>query len=82
MSFTAGSTGGEYKHKLSIPEIPSHTHTQYVGANSGNWGSRHDHNGDSNCQSYPQGNTSYTGGSGSHNNISPYYAVYIWERTA
>lgn len=39
LSFTSGSTGGEYKHTLSVSEMPSHTHTQNahihtVGAHS------------------------------------------------
>ena len=39
LSFIAGGTGGEYKHKLSVSEMPSHTHTQNahnhtVGAHS------------------------------------------------
>lgn len=28
LSFAAGDTGGEYRHKLSVSEMPSHTHIQ------------------------------------------------------
>ena len=30
MSFTANSTGGEYKHKLTVDEIPNHKHAVYI----------------------------------------------------
>ena len=35
LSFTAGSTGGEYKHKLTSSEIPSHSHS-FSGTTSAN----------------------------------------------
>ena len=41
-SFSAGSTGGEYKHSISTSELPSHTHQysdDYYIENSGNLGS-------------------------------------------
>lgn len=34
LSFTAGGTGGEYKHALSVSEMPSHTHTQNAHTHS------------------------------------------------
>lgn len=79
---TAGSTSGEYYHKLTVPELASHNHLQYVGANSGSWGVRSDFTGDNRCNNYPQGNTGNTGSNASHNNMPPYLAVYMWERTA
>ena len=30
MSFTAGSQGGEYNHKLTIQEMPMHLHNDYA----------------------------------------------------
>lgn len=32
LSFTASSTGGEYKHILSINELPSHSHKETASA--------------------------------------------------
>lgn len=79
---TGGSTSGEYYHKLTVPELASHNHLQYVGANSGSWGVRSDFTGDNRCSNYPQGNTGNTGSDASHNNMPPYLAVYMWQRTA
>lgn len=81
MTFTANATGGEYKHKLTVDEIPSHSHKYYspivqkVTATSGG-------------ETYGNYNKSYliessgTGGNGYHNNVQPYITVYFWERTA
>ena len=81
MSFTANNTGGEYKHKLTVDEIPSHNHQYYspvvqkVAASSS--GSTY---GNYNKQ-YLIG-TDYAGGDGYHNNVQPYITVYFWRRTA
>nr|DAH05106.1 MAG TPA: baseplate wedge protein [Caudoviricetes sp.] len=86
---TAGSTGGEETHTLTMGEMPEHTHPMY----SGNAG------GDSNwtpdegaylVDSVTQTKTtwwarlgmSYAGGGNAHNNMPPYLAVYMWKRTA
>lgn len=36
MSFTSGSTGGEYKHKMLIDELASHDHIMTKNRNWGN----------------------------------------------
>lgn len=81
MSFTANSTGGEYKHKLTVDEIPNHNHQYYSpvvqkvatsssGSTYGNYNKQ-----------YLIG-TNYVGGDGYHNNLQPYITVYFWRRTA
>jgi hypothetical protein len=73
---TAGKTGGEKTHTLTIAEMPAHTHkvgsTSLVTASGGN-------------ERKPEGtsdNTSSTGGGQAHNNLQPYIVVYFWKRTA
>lgn len=78
-----GSTGGEATHKLTVDEMPSHTHSMIspavntrVDAGDGNyWPILYDPN---------AGNNSLmkaAGGSAAHNNMPPYLAVYVWVRT-
>lgn len=38
VSFTAGNTGGEYKHKLTVNELPEHTHAENInGKGNDDW---------------------------------------------
>lgn len=82
----AGSTGGEETHKLTVNEMPSHTHTTNRDMNT--WdGSKvgYDFN-------YGQGTgapiaagsniLNNTGGNQAHNNMPPYLSVDMWRRTA
>lgn len=82
MSFTANKTYGEYKHQLTINELPNHNHEAYSTV-------MFRKNGDGNVQSasnnsYWQGgqkdNTTWVGGNAKHNNISPCITVFIWKR--
>ena len=84
-TFTNGSTGGEYAHKLTIAEMPSHNHTpQLEGTGFATYGS----NGGNSNWTYSGNNMLYggtqitgnTGGNGSHNNVEPYIATYIYKR--
>lgn len=68
-SYAVNSTGGETSHKLTVNEMPSHTHPQNVSANSGGSALRCDYASDVRGHSYPQGvNTGATGG-GHHTTI-------------
>lgn len=83
--YSAGSTGGEATHKLTIDEMPKHTHSIKSGNKNNTWVA-------------PNGVLAYqyqetdalisnewtvaTGGDQPHNNMPPYLAVYVWKRTA
>lgn len=77
--FEVNSTGGEYKHKLVIDEIPSHNHKYYSPIVQEVQNS-------SNTSTYGNYNKSYkidsdsVGGDGYHNNVQPYITVYFWKR--
>lgn len=76
--FKVNATGGEYKHKLVIDEIPSHSHKYYspiVQAVASSTGSTY---GNYNKQYLI--NTESAGGDGYHNNVQPYVTVYFWKR--
>jgi hypothetical protein len=89
---TVSKTGGAKTHKLTVNEMPSHTHIQ----------DSHYHNFDlhatgcTNSGTGPVGSDCYgtytkstakttasnqnTGGGAAHNNLPPYVTVYIWRR--
>lgn len=74
--FSVGNTGGEKEHKLTIEEIPSHTHNAHLSADtstnySGNakWPANYVASGSS--PAYIEN----TGGSQPHNNMPPYIVL-------
>lgn len=77
--FEVNTTGGEYKHKLVIDEIPSHCHKYYSPIIQEVTPS-------SNTSTYGNYNKDYkidsdsVGGDGYHNNVQPYITVYFWKR--
>lgn len=80
-TYSAGSTGGEASHQLTVQEMPSHNHLcKRVGTSfgSGNTGlvvaTQLFSSSDSTIQN--------TGGNQAHNNMPPYLTVYMWKRTA
>lgn len=84
MSFTSGNTGGKYKEKLTIDNLPSHDHTLRLMVNTYAQGG-----GTTNGAGipYPSGNgapnyVEHNGGDVPHNNLQPYISTNIWRRTA
>lgn len=79
------SSGGEETHLLTSGEMPSHSHTQIVTANTGGGTAvRSDYDLDVvNGGSFPQGvSTGATGGGAAHNVMQPWRAVnYIIRAT-
>ena len=80
-TYSAGSTGGEATHTLTINEMPSHTHQTGQRASYGS-GNAYASIGYNNSASTSNASTSSTGGGQAHNNMPPYIAVYVWKRTA
>ena len=95
-SYTAGNTGGEAAHTLTVDEMPSHTHGLRANTAWGNsealapWAQYFGSNilydvgasGGTITTSYYYDVAQPAGGGGSHNNMPPYLAVYMWKRTA
>ena len=78
-SFTLGQIGGEFKHTLTIAEIPPHKHTVAdtigIDGQGGGW----DLNSNTNNFVESKG-MGLTGGGQAHNNIQPYVVGQHWLR--
>lgn len=82
-TYAAGSTGGEAAHQLTTSEMPRHNHTlDNYNVSAGNTTAYMTVQAQAKVGYNGNVQTLYAGGDGSHNNMPPYLAVYMWQRTA
>ena len=82
-SYALGETGGEAAHTLTVAELPSHRHaTNGVPTQLYSGGYAAMRSAEMSQQSSTTGYTTQTGGGEAHNNMPPYLAVNVWQRTA
>ena len=92
MSFSANDTYGEYKHQLSLSEMPKHYHNvvlhndqneiMRIHFDRGTWGKYSEPHRDTTPVNTSAIITNSQGENSSHNNIQPSITVYFWRRTA
>ena len=90
MSFTTDSSGGEYYHKLTREELPSHTHwilDQQTDVTTALYGNPYSDvpftratERANRTNYYWYGQTWPTGGNKPHDNVQPYVVTYFWRR--
>ena len=77
--YTAGETGGEETHTLTIDEIPSHNHMVPGSTDETQYPAGHGLTYSDHTKVWM--GTMETGGTQPHNNMPPYLVVYMWQRT-
>lgn len=82
-TYSAGSTGGEAKHTLTVSELPSHQHSLHNNNSGGTTADYSSYGVTAASNVGYSGNirTTNTGSGEAHNNMPPYLAVYVWKRT-
>ena len=79
-TYSAGATGGEATHTLTVDEMPSHNHQTYIdNVGAGDIASLTNATRSSVSPGWFIETTS-SGGGQAHNNMPPYLVVYCWKR--
>lgn len=81
MEFDIGSQGGEYRHVLSVAEMPRHRHAYHDRSMDGLPNRVDDHNNRADEPRDTRRQTEVSGGNEPHNNMPPYKVVnFCWNR--
>lgn len=81
-NFPAGEMGGETTHKLTVDEMPSHSHSiRFEWSNEKRWGIPQTGVDCNNGVDFGA-TTGSAGGDKAHNNMPPYLVCYMWARVA
>lgn len=87
--YALGDVGGEATHTLTVDEMPNHYHRVTWGTGSSSQLMGMNASGNAHIRlTYTSAVASenifadYMGGGNSHNNLPPYQAVFMWQRTA
>jgi prepilin-type N-terminal cleavage/methylation domain-containing protein len=67
---TVGEKYGEAAHIITLAELPSHSHMQYITANTGGFAVRTDYSADSTGGTYSQGINTGSAGGGAASNVT------------
>jgi hypothetical protein len=78
-TYTAGDTGGESEHTLTVDEMPSHTHQGDFTTTTSSATDGYNMSGGYK-KTRTMLNALATGGGQAHNNMPPYIVVYMWKR--
>ena len=82
-TYLPAAQGGEATHTLTVDEMPSHTHEPETGVDFLVYhGTGQGTSGAASGSIMKRTDIGATGGGQAHNNMPPYYAVYMWERIA
>ena len=79
--YELGATGGEEEVTLTVAQMPSHRHNIGTRSVYTGGGSYNAHTSSDDATGSSAANCEYVGGSQPHNNMPPYLAVYVWQRT-
>lgn len=81
-TYTAGSTGGEAEHTLTIDEMPKHNHEIDNLNSAGNATPFMTVQAQNKVGYGGNVQTMYAGGGKPHNNLPPYLSVFMWKRVS